>query len=124
MRIYRNKRALSAEQARARAEADRVIAEQQSRELAQRNTEQERLLELVATLEIPTIALADSVLLVPILGTLDSRRAQALIGRLLQEASEQRAQQVILDITGVTAVDTQVAQALLQMTQALGLLGC
>ncbi len=113
-----------AEQARARAEADRAFAEQQTRELAQRNAEQERLLELVATLEIPTIAVADGVLLVPLVGMLDSRRTQALIRRLLQEASEQRARQVILDISGVTAVDTQVAQALLQTTQALGLLGC
>jgi rsbT co-antagonist protein RsbR len=113
-----------AEQARARAEADRAFAEQQTRELAQRNAEQERLLELVATLEIPTIAVADGVLLVPLVGMLDSRRTQALIRRLLQEASEQRARQVILDISGVIAVDTQVAQALLQTTQALGLLGC
>lgn len=113
-----------AEQARARAEADRTFAEQQSSELAQRNAEQQRLLELVATLETPTIAVADGVLLAPLVGTLNSRRTQALIGRLLQEASEQRARQIILDITGVTAVDTQVAHALLQMTQALGLLGC
>jgi anti-anti-sigma regulatory factor len=113
-----------AEQARARAEADRAFAEQQSRELAQRNAEQQRLIELVATLETPTIAVADGVLLAPLVGALDSRRAQAFIGRLLQAVSEQRARQVILDITGVTAVDTQVAHALLQTAQALGLLGC
>ncbi len=113
-----------AEQAQLHAEAERSRAERQANELAQRNDEQQHLLELVALLETPTIAVADGFLLAPIVGVLDSRRAQALTSRLLHEVSAQRTQQVILDIAGVTAVDTQVAHALLQTAQALHLLGC
>lgn len=113
-----------AEAERARAETERVRAEQQAEQLTQRNAEQERLIELVATLETPTITVADGVLLAPIVGTLDSRRAQALTTRLLEHVSAQRIQRVILDIAGVSTVDTQVAQAILRTAQALSLLGC
>jgi anti-anti-sigma factor len=109
---------------RARAEAEQVRAEQQARELEQRAHEQARLLELISVLETPTIHIADGVLLVPVVGALDSRRAQVLTTRLLREVSEQRMQRVILDIGGVTAVDTQVAQVLLQTANALRMLGC
>lgn len=63
-------------------------------------------------------------LLAPIVGALDTRRAQALTSRLLHDVNDQRTHRVILDIAGVTAVDTQVAQSLLQTAQALRLLGC
>lgn len=118
-------------EARAQAEQARVLAEQQAQELekqaselTERNTAQQRLLDLVAELETPAVQLADGILFVPIVGHLDSRRAQALTGRLLEDAHAQRARLVILDIAGVSVVDTAVAQALLQTTHALRLLGC
>ncbi len=63
-------------------------------------------------------------LFVPIAGHLDSRRAQALTARLLEEAHAQRAQLVILDIAGGSVIDTGVAQAILHTAHALRLLGC
>ncbi len=84
-----------AEAERARAETERARAEQQAEELVRRNAEQERLLDLIATLETPTITLADGVLLAPIVGTLDSQRARLLTSRLLQETSAQGAHHVI-----------------------------
>lgn len=113
-----------AERQREHAETERERVAQQAQELAQRNRDQERLLELVTVLETPTITVAEGVLLAPIVGSLDSRRAQALTSRLLHEASAQRIRRVILDISGVSAVDTQVAQSLLQAAQGLELLGC
>ncbi len=113
-----------AEEARAWAEQREHELAAQAEELAQRNTEQQRLLELVSVLETPTITLAEGVLMAPIVGALDSRRAQALTTRLLQEANARRARRVILDISGVSAVDTQVAHALIQTARALRLLGC
>ncbi len=113
-----------AEEARARAEQRERELSEQAEELAQRNAEQQRLLELVSLLETPTIVLAEGVLLAPIVGALDTRRAQALTTRLLNDVSAHRAQQVILDISGVSAVDTQVAQAVIHTAQALKLLGC
>ncbi|NJN65238.1 MAG: HAMP domain-containing protein [Chloroflexaceae bacterium] len=93
-------------------------------ELVRQNEEQKRLLDLVATLETPVIPLVEGVLLAPIVGTLDRRRTQALTERLLREVYARHASQVILDITGVVAIDTQVAMGLLQTAQSVRLLGC
>jgi rsbT co-antagonist protein RsbR len=113
-----------AEAERARAETERARAEQQAAELAQRNEEQQRLLDLVATLETPIITLADGIVRAPVVGTLDPRRAEALMVRLLDTVSTRRVRRVILDIAGVTVVDSAVAQALLKTIQAVQLLGC
>jgi anti-anti-sigma regulatory factor len=113
-----------ARQALARSETQAHELAQKAEELATQNDEQRRLLDLVATLETPAVALADGVLLTPVVGHLDSRRADALTRRLLNEVSSQRARMVILDIAGVPTVDTAVAQALLRSIQAVRLLGC
>ena len=116
----------------ARRAADALAkSEEQGRELAlkaleleQQNTHQQQLLALVSTLETPVVTLADGVLFAPVVGHLDTRRAQDLTSRLLQAASAQRARLMVLDIAGVAAVDTAVAQALVEAARALRLLGC
>lgn len=85
---------------------------------------EQQLRDLVATLETPTVALSNGILLAPIVGAVDSRRAQGLMKRLLQAVQEQRTRTVVVDITGVSTVDTQVAEALVHTAQALRLLGC
>ncbi len=114
-----------------RAEDERAAAERQAALLAVANRRQEdqlaqqqALLDLVASLEIPTIRLADGVLFAPIVGHLDSGRAERLIERLLADAHSQRTQLVILDLAGVSLVDTGTAQALGQAAQSVRLLGC
>lgn len=114
-----------------RAEEERTRAEQQAADLTQANErmaaqldQQRELLDLVATLEMPAVSLADGVVFVPIVGHIDNRRAQALMSRLLQETSAQRARMVIIDIAGISVIDTAVARALLDTAQALRLLGC
>jgi rsbT co-antagonist protein RsbR len=121
----------NAEQSAARAEEALARAEAQAQELSTLNTrantqldEQRRLLDLVATLETPAVQLAEGVLFAPLVGHLDSRRAEAFTSRLLAAAHEQRARLIVLDIAGVAMVDTTVARALLGATQALRLLGC
>ncbi len=123
--------ARQAEEARKRAEAAQAQAEEQARALEAANAaqqaqleEQRRLLDLVAILEIPAITLADGLLFAPIVGNLDSRRSALLTARLLEAARDHRAHHVIIDISGVSTVDTAVAQALIQAAQALRLLGC
>ena len=113
-----------AEQALAQAEQQAQQLEQQKASYAQRNADQQRLLDLVTELETPASQLADGVLFVPIVGHLDSRRAQALTARLLEDAHAQRTQLIILDIAAVSVVDTGVAQALMHTAHALRLLGC
>jgi rsbT co-antagonist protein RsbR len=116
--------AQQAYEARLKSEAQAREVAQKAEELARQNDEQRRLLDLVATLETPAVAMAEGVLLAPLVGHLDSRRAQAFTSRLLRAVSDERARLVIIDIAGVPAVDTQVAHALLQATQAIRLLGC
>jgi anti-anti-sigma regulatory factor len=117
-----------AEHAAHEADEARAYAEQQAATLATQRDQlrqtEDHLRDLVATLETPTISLANGVLLAPIVGTIDSQRAQTITERLLTDTSAQRANTVIIDIAGVHMVDTQVAQALVQMAEALRLLGC
>ena len=70
----------------------------QASDLSEQNARQQQLLDLVTTLETPAVSLANGVLLAPLVGHLDNRRAEALTARLLDEASAQRARLIILDI--------------------------
>jgi rsbT co-antagonist protein RsbR len=112
----------------ARAEANARLAEERAAELERQTVrlqETEHMLRtLIATLETPTVPLASGVLLAPIVGQLDSRRAEALVHRLLTVASAERTRLMVIDIAGVPAFDTQVAQSLLHAAQALELIGC
>lgn len=74
-------------------------------------------------LSTPLIPLARGVLVMPLIGAIDSQRAQQVIEELLHGASQHKARVVIVDITGVAVVDTQVANALLRAAQAVKLLG-
>jgi anti-anti-sigma regulatory factor len=121
----------AAEQAAATATAAQQQAEHLTDQIRHQLAELEAqyqtetlLRDMVATLETPTIGLANGVLLAPLVGAIDSQRAQTITERLLTEASSQRAETVVIDIAGVATVDTQVAHALVQTTRALRLLGC
>ena len=87
---------------------DRVIAEQA-----------ETLLEL----STPVVKLWDGVVALPLVGTLDSARTQVVMEALLEALVDTGSEHAIIDITGVPAVDTQVAQHLLKTVQAARLLG-
>ncbi|GAB4215519.1 MAG: hypothetical protein OHK0022_55500 [Roseiflexaceae bacterium] len=77
----------------------------------------------LAELSTPLIPISERIVVMPLIGAVDSQRAQQVLGTLLNGVAERRAQVAILDITGVPVVDTQVANALLQAAQAATLLG-
>jgi len=79
----------------------------------------EQLLEL----STPVVKLWDGVVAVPLVGTLDSARAQVVMERLLQALVDTASPYAIIDITGVPAVDTQVAQHILKTVVAARLMG-
>lgn len=85
--------------------------------------DQARLLELVRDLETPVIPLFAGVVALPVVGHLDPQRMEALTGSLLGEVTRHRAHTVIVDLTGVTMIDTATANHLLQMAQAIRLVG-
>jgi len=74
-------------------------------------------------LSTPVVKLWEGVVAVPLIGTLDSARSQVVMERLLQALVETSSPFAILDITGVPAVDTQVAQHLLKTVVAAQLMG-
>ncbi len=74
-------------------------------------------------LSTPVIDLWDGVLALPLIGTLDSMRAQVVMESVLQKIADTGAQVAIIDITGVPAVDTLVAQHLMRTIAAARLMG-
>ena len=74
-------------------------------------------------LSTPVIRLWDGIIAVPLVGTLDSARAQLVMEKLLETLIATGAEHAVLDITGVSTVDTEVAQHLLKTVSAARLLG-
>ncbi|MDG4820700.1 STAS domain-containing protein [Asanoa sp. WMMD1127] len=79
----------------------------------------EQLLELAT----PVVKLWEGVVAIPLVGTLDSARAQVVMERLLETLVDTGSPYAIIDITGVGAVDTQVAQHILKTVVAARLMG-
>ena len=77
----------------------------------------------IAELETPVIQVWEGVLALPLIGSLDTARAQNMNERLLERIVETGSEIVILDITGVPVVDTAVARHLLETVSAARLLG-
>jgi rsbT co-antagonist protein RsbR len=104
----------------------RDLTEQRRAEL-ERITLQEQVIAAqqaaLRELSTPLIPLADHVVAMPLIGSVDSTRAQQIVEELLAGVSANRATTAIIDITGVPVVDTQVAGAFLRAAQAVELLG-
>jgi PAS domain S-box-containing protein len=97
-----------------------------TRDLTER-VEREKLLQRqrddILELSTPVIQVWDRVLALPIIGTLDSGRAARLTENLLERIASDEAAIVILDISGVPAIDTAVAQHLFKTIQGARLMG-
>ena len=74
-------------------------------------------------LSTPVVRLWEGIIAVPLVGTLDSARAQLVMEKLLETLIATGAEHAVLDITGVSTVDTEVAQHLLKTVSAARLLG-
>lgn len=79
--------------------------------------------DILAELSTPLIPITDVVMVMPMIGKIDARRAQQMLDTLLSGIAANRARTVILDITGVPVVDAQVASALVRAASAVRLLG-
>lgn len=91
-------------------------------EVRQELLEQEHR-RILRELSVPVVPVWQGVLVVPLVGVLDSARARELTQTLLEAIARERARVAILDVTGVPAVDTQVADYLLRTVKAARLLG-
>ena len=72
----------------------------------------------------PVTQIWNGILLLPVVGIIDSKRAQDIMNSTLAKISETQARAFILDISGVAVVDTAVANHLIKITKATRLMGC
>ena len=77
----------------------------------------------IRELSTPVIRVHDRILLLPLVGTVDSARAHQIMETVLTRVTDEQAKVLILDIAGVPVVDTKVAQHLMQTTAAVKLVG-
>ena len=79
--------------------------------------------EAIRELSTPVLLLRPGLLLLPIIGLIDTQRARQLTEQLLRSVRANRAQVVVIDVTGVPSVDTKVANHLVQTVEAARLMG-
>ena len=84
-------------------------------------TRQSRSLIAMST---PVTEIWEDVLLLPIVGVVDSQRAQEIMNAMLTKVADTSSKVAILDIAGVAIVDTAVANHLIKITKATKLMGC
>lgn len=99
-------------------EVERALAE-----LRQSVKERDELSQTIRELSSPVLPVMHGVLVMPLIGVIDSERISLLTQSLLDAVERHRAGTVILDVTGVPIVDTQVARALLHVAETTRLLG-
>lgn len=79
--------------------------------------------EAIAELSTPVLKVREGLLILPLVGVIDTHRAQLLTHNLLLSIRDNRARMVVMDITGVPTVDSRVANHLVQTVDAARLMG-
>jgi anti-anti-sigma regulatory factor len=77
----------------------------------------------IQELSTPILQLWEGILVLPVIGFVDSVRSQQMMGRLLEEIVERQARHVIIDVTGVAVMDTQTADYFTKIFNSVRLLG-
>ncbi|WP_322489877.1 STAS domain-containing protein [Chloroflexus sp.] len=118
------------------AELDRRVARQTAalqdalRELEERASAQDRLLteviaqrDVIRDLSVPVLPVGKQALVMPLVGAIDRDRLALIQEQALAQIEQQRARWLILDVTGVPVIDTDVAAGVVQLVQSVRLLG-
>lgn len=95
----------------------------QQRELEAKLVTIEQQAAAIRELTTPVMEIWDDVLVLPVVGVVDTRRSMDIMNNLLEKIVEKQSQCVIIDITGVEVVDTKTADYLLKVFRAASLLG-
>ncbi|WP_437515439.1 substrate-binding domain-containing protein [Sorangium sp. So ce1099] len=96
---------------------------ERTHELEQANRHQESLLDTIRELSSPVVPIARNILVMPVIGTMDAQRSGRFIESMLQDVTERQARVVLVDVTGMAAVDAASAEHLLRAARAARLLG-
>lgn len=92
-------------------------------DLTRRNVELEVQRKAVAALSVPLIEVGEGLMVIPLIGVLDSDRMGRVTTSLLEEVGHRQTRIVLVDVTGIDAVDGATARHLVQLSQMLKLLG-
>ncbi|MDW6001938.1 protoglobin domain-containing protein [Vibrio mangrovi] len=98
-----------------------IVVDTYSRLINKRFSEQSEALLAMST---PVTMIWKDILMLPIVGIIDSKRAQDIMAAVLNKISDHRAKIFIMDISGVAVVDTAVANHFIKITKATKLMGC
>lgn len=79
--------------------------------------------DLIYELSSPVIQLNDSIGLLPLVGDIDTARAKFILENTLKQCAEKRLDCLFIDLSGVVAIDTMVAQEIFRLNEALDLIG-
>ena len=103
--------------------ADRTAElEQTIAELRETTSARDQLSASIRDLSSPVVPVLDGILVMPLVGVIDTERAALVLSTLLRATERHRARMVIVDVTGVPIIDTQVAGVLLKAASAVRLL--
>jgi anti-anti-sigma regulatory factor len=109
-----------------RTAALRQVADEQralATQLGESLEAQQELNQVIAELAVPILPISNSSLVAPLIGSIDSDRARQLLVTILERVEATGARTLLLDVTGVAVIDTQVAASLLQIADAAHLMG-
>lgn len=113
-------------------ELEHALAQQQQEtakrlDEERRRVQQEQIVsaqrETLRQLGTPVVPIFDGVIAIPLIGAVDKERASSLLDTVLTAISAQQANLLLIDVTGVPSLDSEVAELLLKATQAVRLLG-
>lgn len=92
-------------------------------DLMRRNEELQVQRQAIAALSVPLIEVGDGLMAVPLIGVLDAERIDRVTTSLLEEVSRRQTRVVLVDMTGIDAIDEVTAHHLIQLSRMLRLLG-
>ncbi len=113
-----------------RVEMQTAALQEALRQLEERAITQDRLLakviaqrDVIRNLSVPVLPVGKQALVMPLVGAIDRDRLPLIQEQALTQIEQQRARWLILDVTGVPVIDTEVAAGVVQLVQSVRLLG-
>ncbi len=110
------------DRARAKEESEKAV-----KAAAEAGSLREQLIEtqqrMISELSTPILEVWEGLVVLPVIGSMDSRRSHEMVEALLNKVSEKKARGVIIDVTGLDVIDTVTAAHFIGMVKAIRLLG-
>lgn len=79
---------------------------------------------VASTFDLPLLKIADNVLMVPLVGSIDSVKSQKVMEDVLKNIRDEECRVIVLDLAGIRVVDSAVAAQLIKIVNASRLMGC